>query len=792
MLDRFQLIEKIGEGAHATVWRAEDTKLDRQVAVKLLRFAPTHHCNVASRFEQEIQAAARLKHDNIVTLLEAGTSKDIRYIVYELIDGVTFREWNEFVKPTHLEIVLLLSRVADAIGYAHAQGIVHRDIKPENIIVDLNGTPYVADFGLAQIADNRITEGDVSVGTVAYLAPEQCSQSSVDGRADIFSMGVVLFETLVGELPFRAFTRAEYVAQVMTSDAPELTRINREIHPDLAAICSKALSLDLRQRYSSAEQFQEDLRRFADGQPTIARPLRLPERMARYARRHITSLIAAIVAIICLIGLGLYALTLEHERRIRTLNDVLEASNPEALEILIGKNEPNRRLLPVIREALEIEESTDQKLNLLYAISRIDRLTESETQMVLDITARAAKRNPRILVPTLESIPGTRLREYFESPSFNAYDARSSLVIVAMCLGFEQYARPLVRVDRNQEDRYDFLSNMAKCDLSAEQWIRCMQTSDNELLACVVAAAGESSITSNDDRSGLIAAVTRILQNTEHAGVHSAAQYGLRRLGIDSKGIASRNAQHGEWFTHPAGVKFISIPAGSVEASTNDGLRELDVQSGFYVSAVEIPQRLVAEWFSNDSRMEFAVKGAKRPFDEDVAAHALGVAAAMLICNELSVRDNRTPYYLNIDFESPNATQTDANSMGYRIPTRSQWEWMCRSGTSTEYFYGSKATLSNLHRGHNYGWFVRERRQTPDFRSGGLKRPNSWGIFDVYGNVDEIASQDDGAFVVCGGNSNQPAATCHSSYANTFPLRNSFYGLRVVCPNPRKYSRLEE
>ena len=203
--NRYEIMEQIGMGGMARVFRALDHRLNRQVAVKILREDLAEDAELRRRFHEESQAVAMLSHPNIVAVYDVSRSSDLEYIVMELIDGITLKQYMQKKgnKLNWREALHFITQIVKALGHAHSRGIIHRDIKPQNIMVLRDGSVKVADFGIARImsaAQTTLTQE--ALGSVHYISPEQARGSHIDARADIYSAGVVLYEMLTGRLPF--------------------------------------------------------------------------------------------------------------------------------------------------------------------------------------------------------------------------------------------------------------------------------------------------------------------------------------------------------------------------------------------------------------------------------------------------------------------------------------------------------------------------------------------------------------------------------------------------------------
>jgi hypothetical protein len=298
---KYRLVERIGEGGMGVVFRAVDEDLGREVALKMLKTAQAYSAGQMERFQREARNTARLRHSGIATLYEIGHAGDTVYLSLELIAGTPFD-----AKAGDLHVrVALLEKVARAVQYAHEQGVIHRDLKPGNILVDQAGAPHLLDFGLSRDLESpsELTRSGAFFGTPSYAAPEQAEGRvrELDARADIYSLGAILYEVMTGEVPFTGASIAEILRKVSVEEpaAPKGPA-------DLRTICLKAMEKDPGRRYASAGALADDLSRWLHGEPIHARPISATARVWRGARKHRAVLIPAALALLLGAAAGLW------------------------------------------------------------------------------------------------------------------------------------------------------------------------------------------------------------------------------------------------------------------------------------------------------------------------------------------------------------------------------------------------------------------------------------------------------------------------------------------------------
>ena len=264
MLDnRYEILERIGTGGMAIVYKAKCHRLNRLVAIKILKSDLAQNEEFRRRFNAESQAVAQLSHPNIVSVYDVSRGGDMEYIVMELIDGITLKQYME--KRGQLnwrESLHFITQIMRGLSHAHSRGIIHRDIKPQNIMVLRDGSVKVADFGIACLADSAQTLTQEALGSVHYISPEQARGDRPDARSDIYSSGVVLYEMLTGRLPFQGESAVSVAIQHLSSIPLAPREINPDIPEQLELICMKAMAPDLEHRYQSADAMIADLEAF--------------------------------------------------------------------------------------------------------------------------------------------------------------------------------------------------------------------------------------------------------------------------------------------------------------------------------------------------------------------------------------------------------------------------------------------------------------------------------------------------------------------------------------------------
>lgn len=286
----YELIEEIAAGGMGVVWKARQVKLSRVVAVKMIRGGVLAGVEEVQRFQAEAQAAANLKHPNIVGIHEVGEHEGQHYYSMDFIEGQTLADVCHGKPMNAREAAELLRVVCDVVHFAHQRGVLHRDLKPHNLMIDSEGKPHVLDFGLAKRLDDDqgLTMSGAVLGSPSYMAPEQAQgrNNRVGPHTDVYALGAILYQMLTGRAPFLANSAAETMMQVVQREPAAPSKLNADLPRDLETICLKCLEKEPARRYATARELGEEITRFIKGEPVLAQPASMVRKTTTWLRQH--------------------------------------------------------------------------------------------------------------------------------------------------------------------------------------------------------------------------------------------------------------------------------------------------------------------------------------------------------------------------------------------------------------------------------------------------------------------------------------------------------------------------
>jgi serine/threonine protein kinase/tetratricopeptide (TPR) repeat protein len=352
-LGNYEILEEIGRGGMGVIYRARQRHSRRIVAVKRVLGYHADSRETLARFRREAQAAASLDHPNILPIYEVSESEDgLPFFSMKFAPGGNLQEVGPALRNDPRQCVALVAKIARAVQHAHSKGILHRDLKPGNILLDAHGEPLVSDFGLAKWLDTTsdLTRTLTIFGTPGYIAPEQASGSAAQLKpaADVYSLGAILFDLLAGRPPFLGSHALSVIRQAAETPAPKLRTLSKIADRDLETICARCLERDSLARYRSAYDLAEDLERWLEGRPIIARPVALPTHILRWSRRNpvLTAAAAACLTLGVIAGAGLISnsrlgtVVRNHEIALHSVVvtpfedlDVLSTTSEEAIQV---------------------------------------------------------------------------------------------------------------------------------------------------------------------------------------------------------------------------------------------------------------------------------------------------------------------------------------------------------------------------------------------------------------------------------------------------------------------------
>ena len=716
-LGRFELLEEIGRGGQGTVYLAEDTRLRRRVALKVLVGFDTTSGERTARFVREAEMAARLDHPGLCTVYEAGVEDDVPYISMRYVEGETLADRieqtrsqssssglgtsREFLNDT----LLMAEQIARALHAAHEAHLIHRDIKPRNIMVTKEGVPVILDFGLARDLGGDLTTltatGQV-FGTPAYMSPEQVSGQveSLDGRTDIFSLGTTIYELLTLRRPFEAPTREGLSRAILAHEPSDPRKIDPTLPADLSVVLLTALDKDPNRRYATALDFAEDLRRVRVSEPILARPAGPLLRLKRWAvRRPAVATTSAALFVLLVGGIALTSFFLAEARRLNA--DYRLMADTKRLETI---KEDAETFLPLTEDKrAALETWLDQARRLLSRLpvhrSKL-RALQSQAQRV-------------------EPEEGSSSRWRFEDSELQwRHD-----VIAELVEDLESFSDRQTGLFARVEEWLDFVETVRDCTLvkSAAAWEAAMASIADQALC--------------PDYEGLSVAPQLGLIPIGRNPHSELWEFAHLRTGVP----AERRPDGSLIVTEDTGLVFVLLPGGTFDmgsdtpwpgraggefrvAAEREGPRHQVTLAPFFLSKYEMTQ---GQWTRFTSRNPSGYPP------------------------EVEIRGHRATLAHPIESVSWNECARLAREMGLLLPTEAQWEYAARAGTTTAWSTGQRVRSVTGYANLADAFAKREIPVGFEFWEKWLEdghvltapvghyRPNLFGLHDMIGNVRE-------------------------------------------------------
>jgi serine/threonine protein kinase/formylglycine-generating enzyme required for sulfatase activity len=833
----YELVEEIARGGMGIVFKARQVKLNRIVAVKMILAGSFAGPEEKERFRLEAEAAAQLDHPAIVPIHEVGEHQGQHYFSMAFVEGQSLaKKLAEGPLPAR-EAAEIVRAVAEAVQYAHDRGVIHRDLKPGNILLDKQGQPRVTDFGLAKLIESGsdLTGTGQILGTPSYMPPEQAAaQVSAVGRlSDVYSLGAILYCLLTGRPPFQAASSVETLLQVQTQDPVPPRQLNPGIPRDLNTMALKCLEKVPARRYASARDVADELQRYLNGEPIVARPISTVERGWRWCKRRplIPSVAAAVLVISTVSGLVFRHVAaserqLSLQREVVTAVDAVQNSLGRAVPFTIRdlKKLPSEMVLHELRLRYS-EAEPDRKLELAYALAgygNVDaeflgtQIGQSAAEEVDNfVTAFGHDR-----AASLKALQALAAR----GESEQEWRLKARAAIVALHLGDDQLAADMCRIDDRPDpvQRTLFVDEFPAWHGNLTGLAAKYETlSDPALRSALCMGLGSipADRLSRAESEAWTPLMSTWYQTAADAVTHSAAGWALRQWQVELPALSdsSQPDDGRDWFVNSLGMTMLRIRPGQFvrrETISNAKDQVVKLTRTFYLCDREVTIGQFRE-FLNDPTYPSEEKPAA--WQDRLGTNNIVTSPrelvnwfdAVLFCNWLCRKEGLAPRYersgrkhqrrvdnQDVEFDE---WRLALNESGYRLPTEAEWEYACRAGTTSEYPSGNDAEIFG-----KYAVY-----QTGDLQCappGGSKLPNGWGLFDMHGSVSEWCHDWRGLHVagelsdptgppepleraphraLRGSNWQYNASFCQTANRSAFYPDQRSFGFRVACNSIR-------
>jgi len=699
--DRYEIIKKLGTGGMASVYLAHEIALDRMVAIKLLPKAYTRDANFVARFKNEAQVAANLEHPHIVRIYQISEEQDLVYFVMSFIPGgsLTDRIEKQGVIPID-DLIKWGIDASSALAYGHEHGVIHRDLKPDNIMLDNNNRVVVMDYGIARAGERTgLTQTGSVIGTPQYMSPEQARGTELDARSDIYSMGIVLYQMATGDLPFQAVDAASLMyMHVHESPEPPDAR-NADVPEWLKNIILKCLAKNPVDRFASFKELQAALSEKYSPKLTVTP---LAERDRKKQRTRIAIIAGAAVVVIASTGLFFWWQSgqekLAEQVRIESEQKAKQLKMQQEQESAATKDDRAFEQALALNSKVAFSNylvSYPDGRHVDEARLKIEAIDNEEKTRETEALAKREEESESERQRRLAADAAARQKAEAEGKIRQDDNAYQQAVMVNTTQSFSTYLSlyPEGREEAAQKDNRAF--HVASREDSKQSYNTYLITFPN----------GRHS----DDARTKVAAFEQKEAEAEKV-----------RVALSSLSL-----------------RLAKIPPGSfLMGSENGGSDEKPVKtitlSGFEMSTTEITQ---AQYMSimDDNPSYFKL-------DNNCPVERVTWKDAITCCNKLSEKVGLEPCY------NLSAGACDLSKSGFRLPTEAEWEYACRSESGLDYSLGDGESALN-----RAGWYQRNSQEKT--QPAGQKTPNTWGLYDMHGNVWEWCNDwyDKGAYQASGG-----------------------------------------
>ncbi|MFC1606981.1 SUMF1/EgtB/PvdO family nonheme iron enzyme [Candidatus Latescibacterota bacterium] len=707
---KYELMGKLGAGGMATVYLAREIALDRKVAIKVLPQAYVRDDDFVERFKREATVAANLEHPNIVRIYQISEDENLVFFVMSHITGGSLSDKIQEQGTLPIDdIVRYGVEVSEALSYAHKHGIVHRDLKPDNIMLDVNGLAIVTDFGIARAAMGaKLTQTGSVIGTPRYMSPEQARGTDIDGRSDIYAMGVLLYQLATGSLPFQA-TDAASLMYMHVHEVPEPPDVRNADVPDwLRDIILKCLAKNPDDRFGDAHDLAEALAQH--------QKVKITKTALAGAEKRKTGLWLGLAAAVIIIAGGLFFWQQTAQKKAIEQAELMKQQTPPPQPV---QQQPPAESVSKDDLAFQQAQMTNTKqsyetyIRLFPGGAYIDEANE----LITDFEKKEAERI-QAAQQQAEQQAEQRNRDREAQTERDRQEAEQRLKAEQESKDNAAYQQALMVNSKQSYETYLTLYSEGLHVQEARQKIADLSAQASETQKQKASVEGQ-----RDDQAYELALNTNTPQSYNSylmsypSGRHSTEAKG-KIADFESKSTFNENVRLG---LSQYNIQLLAIAGGNfMMGSANGGGEEKPVHKitvdGFQMSMTEITQNQYN-----------AIMGDNPSYNKEFDTNPVERVSwfeAIEFCNKLSAKLKLDPCY------NTNTGAYDMSKNGFRLPTEAEWEFSCRSGSGTDYYTGDDQRAMAT-----AGWFAGN--SSDKSQRVGRKTANAWGLRDMHGNVWE-------------------------------------------------------